>query len=64
MNINLNNSEFRTKACIGFPLLGLCLLLLSASTQKADSKQADVNCAFLANDSNRLSAWASGTATP
>ena len=49
MNIKLNNSEYRTKA---FPLVGLCLLLLSAcaTTQKVAINQTDINCAFLAND--------------
>ena len=54
MNINLNISECRTKARTGFPLL--CLLLLSActTTQKATVNQADMNCAFLANDCSLL----------
>ena len=52
MNIKLNNSAYRTKAWTGLPLLGLCLLLLSAcaTTQKVAINQADVNCAFLANE--------------
>ena len=52
MNIKLNNSAYRTKAWTGLPLLGLCLLLLSAcsTTQKVAVNQADLNCAFLAND--------------
>jgi hypothetical protein len=56
MNNHLNISEYRVKAWIGFPLLGLCLLLLSActTTQKIAINQADVNCAFLANDCSLL----------
>ncbi len=56
MNIKLNNSEYQTKTWAGFPLLGLCLLLLSAcsTTQKVAVNQADVNCAFLANDCSLL----------
>ena len=56
MNIKLNNPEYRAKAWTGLPLLGLCLLLLSActATQKAAINQADVNCAFLANDCSLL----------
>ena len=48
MYIKLNNSVCRTKA---FPLLGLCLLVLSAcsTTQKVAINQSDVNCAFLVN---------------
>jgi hypothetical protein len=53
MNTKLNNSEYRIKA---LPLLGLCLLLLSActTTEKVAIKQADVNCAFLAKDCSLL----------
>jgi hypothetical protein len=49
MIFKLNNSECRTRA---LPLLGLCLLLLSAcaTTQKVAINQADVNCVFLANE--------------
>ena len=56
MNIKLNNSEYQTKAWAGFPLLGLCLLLLSActTTQKVAVNQSGVNCAFLANDCSLL----------
>jgi hypothetical protein len=56
MNIKLNNSECQTKTRSGFPLLGLCLLLLSActTTQKVAINQADLNCAFLANDCSLL----------
>ena len=56
MNIKLNNSQCQTKAWTGLPLLGLCLLLLSActTTQKVAVNQADVNCAFLANDCSLL----------
>ena len=52
MNTPLNNSKYPTKARIRLPLLGLCLLLLSAcaTTQKVAIDQADLNCAFLAND--------------
>ena len=58
MNIKLNNSEYQTKVWTGLPLLGLCLLLLSAcaTTQKVAVNQADVNCAFLANDCSLLTA--------
>jgi hypothetical protein len=56
MNIKLNNSEYKAKAWPGLPLLGLCLVLLSAcsTTQKVAVNQADVNCAFLANDCSLL----------
>jgi Protein of unknown function (DUF3313) len=56
MNIKLNNSECQTRAWAGFPLLALCLLLLSAcsTTQKVAVNQADMNCAFLANDCSLL----------
>lgn len=49
MSIKLDNSKSRTKI---FPLLCLCLLLLSAcaTTQKVAINQTDVNCVFLAND--------------
>jgi len=52
MNTPLNNSKYPTKARIRLPLLGLCLLLLSAcaTTQKVAIDQTDLNCAFLAND--------------
>ena len=52
MNTPLNNSKYPTKARIRLPLLGLCLLLLSAcaTTQKVAIDQSDLNCAFLAND--------------
>ena len=58
MNTQLNNSEYQTKVWTRLPLLGLCLLLLSAcaTTQKAAVNQADVNCAFLANDCSLLTA--------
>ncbi len=56
MNIKLNNSENQTKAWTGLPWLALCLVLLSActTTQKVAVNQADVNCAFLANDCSLL----------
>lgn len=56
MNIKLNISKYQTKAWAGFPLLGLCLLLLSActTTQKVAVNQTDMNCAFLANDCSLL----------
>ena len=52
---HLNISEYRAKTWAGFPLC-LCLLLLSAciTTQKVAVNQADVNCAFLANDCSLL----------
>ncbi|MDD5322585.1 MAG: DUF3313 domain-containing protein [Methylococcales bacterium] len=58
MNLKLNNSEYQNIGWTGLPLLGLCLLLLSAcaTTQKAAVNQADVNCAFLANDCSLLTA--------
>jgi hypothetical protein len=61
MNIKLNNSKCRTKA---FPLLGLCLLLLSAcaTTQKVAINKADVNCAFLANECALLTPGGEGQA--
>ena len=61
MNIKLNHSKCRTKA---FPLLGLCLLLLSAcaTTQKVAINQADVNCAFLANECALLTPGGEGQA--
>jgi hypothetical protein len=56
MNNNLNISQFHAKAWTGLPLLALCLLLLSActTTQKVAVNQADLNCAFLANDCSLL----------
>ena len=56
MNIKLNKSEYQTNARIHLPLLGLCLLLLSAcsTTQKVAINQADMNCAFLENDCSLL----------
>ena len=62
MNIKLNNSTYRTKAWVGLPLLGLCLLLLSAcsTTQKVAINQADLNCAFLANDCSLLTPGGEG----
>jgi hypothetical protein len=58
MNIKLKNAKYQNKARTGFPLLGLCILLLSAcsTTQKVAVNQSDVNCAFLANDCALLSA--------
>ena len=55
MNIKLNNTKYQTQV-LGLPLLGLCLVLLSAcsTTQKAAVNQADVHCAFLANDCSLL----------
>jgi hypothetical protein len=55
MNTQLKHPEYQIKAW-GLPLLGLCLLLLSAcsTTQKVAVNQADVNCAFLANDCSLL----------
>ena len=56
MNTQLNNSEYQTIARTGLPFLVLCLVLLSAcsTTQKVAVNQADVNCAFLANDCSLL----------
>ncbi|MDD5268724.1 MAG: DUF3313 domain-containing protein [Methylococcales bacterium] len=56
MNNKLNMLYFRAKTRTGLPLLGLCLLLLSAcsTTQKVAINQGDVNCAFLANDCSLL----------
>ena len=56
MKIKLKNSEYQTKYRSGFPLVALCLLLLSActTTQKVAVNQADVNCAFLGNDCSLL----------
>ena len=56
MNIKLHNSEYQTKPSTGLPLLALCLVLLSActTTQKVGVNQADLNCAFLANDCSLL----------
>jgi len=52
MNTPLNDSKYPTKAWTRFPMVGLCLLLISAcaTTQKVAINQADVNCAFLANE--------------
>ncbi len=57
MSIKLKNSEHQTKSVSGLPLLGLCLLALSActTTQKVDINQSGVNCAFLANECSLLS---------
>ncbi|MFA5919954.1 MAG: DUF3313 domain-containing protein [Methylococcaceae bacterium] len=56
MNKHVNNSDYRAKIWAGFPLLGLCLLLLSAcsTTHKAAINQSDVNCVFLVNDCSLL----------
>jgi len=56
MNKHVNNSDYRAKCWAYFPLLGLCLLLLSAcsATQKVAVNQSDVNCVFLANDCAQL----------
>ena len=56
MNIKLNNSECRSKAWLGLPLLGASLLLLTActTTQKVAINQADMDCALLANDCSLL----------
>jgi hypothetical protein len=64
MNTPLNNSKFSTKARIHFSLLALCLLLLSAcsTTQKVAINQADVNCAFLANECALLAPGVEGQA--
>jgi hypothetical protein len=61
MNIKLDNSKSRSKV---FPLLCLCLLLLSAcaTTQKVAIDQADVNCVFLANDCSLLTPGGEGQA--
>lgn len=64
MNITLNNSNYPTKARFRLPLLGLCLLLLSAcaTTQKVAIDQADVNCAFLAGECALLTPGVKGQA--
>jgi len=64
MSNKLNKSEYQTKAWAGLPLLSLCLVLLSAcsTTQKAAVNQADVNCAFLANDCSILTPGGKGQA--
>ena len=56
MKTQLKHSEYQTKARTGLPLLAVSLLLLSAcsTTEKAKINQADVNCAFLANDCSLL----------
>ena len=56
MNTQLNNFEYQTKARLSLPLLGLCLLTLSActTTQKASVNQANLNCAFLGSDCSLL----------
>lgn len=62
MNSDLKISKYRAKIWAGLSLLGLCLLLLSAcsTTQKANVNQADVNCAFLANDCSLLTPGGEG----
>ena len=66
MNIPLKHSEYQTKAWIGLPLLALSLLLLSAcsTTQKVAINQADLNCAFLANDCSLLTPGGEGSDWP
>ena len=61
---HLSQSEYRAKIWIGFPLLGLCLLVLSAcsTTQKVAVNQSDVNCVFLANDCSMLTPGGKGQA--
>ena len=56
MNDYLDRSEYRAKTWVGFPLLGLCLLLLNAcsTTQKVAVNESDVNCVFLANNCSLL----------
>ena len=56
MNKHLINSAYRAKTWTGFPLMGLCLVVLSAcsTTQKVAVNQSDVNCVFLANDCSML----------
>ena len=65
MNTPLKHSEYQTKAWTRFPILGLCLLLLSAcaTTQKVAINQADINCAFLANDCSLLTPGGEGQAS-
>ena len=62
MNTPLKQSEYPTKAWIGLPVLALCLSLLSAcsTTQKVAINQADLNCAFLANDCSLLTPGGEG----
>jgi hypothetical protein len=64
MNIKLKHSEYQTKARTGLPLLVLSLVLLSAcsTTQKVAINQADLNCAFLANDCSLLTPGGKGQA--
>jgi hypothetical protein len=64
MYITLNNPESQTKARLGLPLLGLCLMLLSAcsTTQKVALNQADLNCAFLGNECSLLTPGGKGEA--
>jgi len=52
MNTQLNNSERQIKAWFGLPLVGFCLLLLSAcsTTQKVAINPSGINCAFFGND--------------
>ena len=62
MNTPLKGSEYPTKAWIGLPVLALCLSLLSAcsTTRKVAINQADLNCAFLANDCSLLTPGGEG----
>jgi hypothetical protein len=64
MNIKLNHLECQTKARLGLPLLGLCLLLLSAcsTTQKVALNQTDLNCAFLGSECSLLTPGGKGEA--
>ena len=59
MKTQLKHSEYQTKARTGLPLLAVSLLLLSAcsTTQKVAINQADLNCAFLANDLFPAHTW-------
>ena len=61
MNIKFKQSKLQTKARVGLPIWGLFLMLLTAcsTTQKVAVNQADVNCAFLANDCSLLTAGGS-----
>ena len=65
MNKHLINPAYRAKTWTGFPLMGLCLVLVSAcsTTQKVAVNQSDVNCVFLANDCSMLTAGGKGRLT-
>ena len=64
MNIKFNQLERQTKVRLSFPLISLCLLLLSAcsTTQKVAINQSDLSCAFLGSECSLLTTGGKGEA--